>query len=383
MKVKLRTQEQKGRIYFYTDVFLGYRINKDGKKVAKRKRKSLGLSYPVNCKTPIQRREKKEAKRLAEQIAFKQEREFQSNKAGLGKSYLAETNFIEFWEEHLNNTPMSVNNRNSYENVISKLTAYKGKYVLINEVDYDYCKGFGQFLRNDIKKDGTPLSSSTIDSYYKKLAIICKELVKQGILIKNPAIDVKLPKIKHKKKQVLSKEELKSIIDTDCRIKVLKEYFIFSCFTGIDNATCQELRWKNYVIEDGVHKINLTRTKTDSTYSFQLNQNAIDWLNKMGRRSDDDKIFIGLTYGGHQNNILLLWLRDAGVKKHITPHCSRHTFAYHFYKHTKDIMALMTILNHKDISTTQRYLRGLYSDYGDTIHSITFTDKEFKLTDIL
>ena len=55
-----------------------------------------------------------------------------------------------------------------------------------------------------------PLSSSTIDSYYKKLTILCKELVQQGILKKNPAIGVKLPKVTHKRKEVLSKEEIKA-----------------------------------------------------------------------------------------------------------------------------------------------------------------------------
>ena len=58
------------------------------------------------------------------------------------------------------------------------------------------------FLSNTVKKRWRqPLSSSTIDSYYKKLTIICKELVQQGILKKNPAIGVKLPKVTHKRKE--------------------------------------------------------------------------------------------------------------------------------------------------------------------------------------
>ena len=140
MRVKLRKQEKGKRIYLFTDIFFGYVTNKDGKKVPKRLRKSIGISYAVKPKNPFERKEKKEAIRLADEIILKRETEFQSNKAGLGKSYLAETNFFEFFENHLDNTKMSLNNRNSYENVISKLTAYKGKYVLINEIDYNYCK---------------------------------------------------------------------------------------------------------------------------------------------------------------------------------------------------------------------------------------------------
>ena len=374
MKVKLRTQEQKGRIYFYTDIFYGYVIDKDGKKKPKRKRKSLELSYPVNCTNPFDRKQKKEAIRLADLKVLKLETEFHSDKAGLGKSYMSETNFFEFFENHLNNTKMTMNNRNGYENVISKLIAYRGRYTLINQVDYEYCKGFGQFLVNGTKKDGNPLSSSTIDSYYKKLTIICKELVSQGILRKNPAIAVKLPKVTHKRKEVLSKEEIKLLMDVDCKIKVLKQYFIFSIFTGIDNATCQELRWKNYVVEDGIHKLKFTRTKTNHSYGFPLSENAVDWLNKFDRKSDDDKIFIGLTYGGHQNNMLLFWLKDVGIKKHITPHCARHTFAYHYYKKTKDLFTVMNIMAHKDVSTTQRYLRSLFNDYGDNYDAMSEYD---------
>ena len=374
MKVKLRTQEQKGRVYLYTDIFYGYVIDKDGKKKPKRKRKSLELSYPVNCTNPFDRKQKKEAIRLADLKVLKLETEFHSDKAGLGKSYMSETNFFEFFENHLNNTKMSLNNRNGYENVISKLTAYKGSYILINQIDYDYCRGFGQFLVNGVKKDGNPLSSSTIDSYYKKLTIICKELVSQGILKKNPATAVKLPKVTHKRKEVLSKEEIKLLMDVDCKIKVLKQYFIFSIFTGIDNATCQELRWKNYVVEDGIHKLKFTRTKTNHSYGFPLSENAVDWLNKFDRKSDYDKIFLGLNYGGHQNNMLLFWLKDAGIKKHITPHCARHTFAYHYYKKTKDLFTVMNIMAHKDVSTTQRYLRSLFNDYGDNFDAMSEYD---------
>ena len=366
MKVKLRTQEQKGRVYFYTDIFYGYVIDKDGKKKPKRKRKSLELSYPVNCTNPFDRKQKKEAIRLADLKVLKLETEFHNNKAGLGKSYLAETNFFEFIDNHLNNTKMSLNNRKGYENVISKLTAYKGSYILINQVDYDYCRGFGQFLVNGVKKDGEPLSSSTVNSYFKKLTIICKELVQQGILTENPALGVKLPKSIHKRKEVLSKEEIRAIIETDCRLDTLKNYFIFSCFTGLDNATCQKLFWRDYVIQDGVHKLLIKRGKNQKIYGFPISKDAIDWLSKLERKADDDKIFIGLTYGGHQNNLLLFWLKDAGINKHITPHCARHSFCYHFYKATKDLFTVMNVMAHKDVSTTQRYLRDLFNDYGDS-----------------
>ena len=378
MRVKLekriRGKKGKERVYLFTSIFYGYYPDSNGDKKAKRERKSMQLSYDLKPTTLFAKKEKKEVLAMAEKILFQREKEFQTEKVGLGKSYMAETSLFEWIQKHLNNTKMTLNNRNAYENTINKLKMYRGSYTLINQVDYEYCRGFAQFLSNTLKKDGGSLSSSTIDSYYKKLTIICKELVQQGILKKNPAIGVKLPKVTHKRKEVLNKEEIQAIMETECRIKVLKEYFIFSLFTGIDNATCQELRWKNYVVEDGVHKLKFTRTKTNHSYGFPLSQNAVDWLNKLDRKSDEDKIFIGLTYGGHQNNILLLWLKDAGINKHITPHCARHTFAYHFYKKTKDLFTVMNVMAHKDVSTTQRYLRSLFNDYGDNYDAMAEYD---------
>jgi hypothetical protein len=134
MKVKLRKVKKGSRVYLSTDIFFGYVYNAEGKRVANRERKSLGLNYEVNPKNQFDRKEKKEALRLAEAIILQRETEFQSNKAGLGKSYLAETNFFDFFESHLDKTKMSLNNRKAYQNVISKLIEYRGRYVLINQV---------------------------------------------------------------------------------------------------------------------------------------------------------------------------------------------------------------------------------------------------------
>jgi integrase/recombinase XerD len=379
MRVKLekriRGKKGKERVYLFTSIFFGYYPDSNGDKKAKRERKSMQLSYDLKPTTLFAKKEKKEALAMAERILFQREKEFQTEKAGLGKSYMAETNLFEWIQKHLNNTKMTLNNRNAYENTISKLKMYRGSYTLINQVDYDYCRGFAQFLSNTLKKDGNPLSSSTIDSYYKKLTILCKELVQQGILKKNPASGVKLKKPVHKRKEVLSKEEIQAIIETDCRLASLKNYFVFSCFTGMDNATCQRLYWRDYVVQDGVHKILLKRGKSETIYGFPLTVDAIEWINKLERRSDDDKIFIGLTYGGHQNNIIQYWMKDAGIKKHITPHCARHTFCYHFYKETKDLFTVMNVMAHKDLTTTQRYLRNLFNDYGDNYDAMEMYDK--------
>ena len=61
-------------------------------------------------------------------------------------------------------------------------------------------------------------------------------------------------------------------------------------------------------------------------------------------------------YSGYNNSLLQNWVTRAGITKKITPHCCRNTFSAIHYDNYKDVGALMKILGHKDISTTQRYL---------------------------
>ena len=49
------------------------------------------------------------------------------------------------------------------------------------------------------------------------------------------------------------------------------------------------------------------------------------------------------------------WLKAAGIKKHLTPHSLRHTFATHLYSRTGDILVVQRALGHRDLSTTQIY----------------------------
>lgn len=49
----------------------------------------------------------------------------------------------------------------------------------------------------------------------------------------------------------------------------------------------------------------------------------------------------------------------AGIKKRITPHCLRHTFAFSSYLYCRNLMAVSKLLGHATISTTQRYVSHL------------------------
>lgn len=55
------------------------------------------------------------------------------------------------------------------------------------------------------------------------------------------------------------------------------------------------------------------------------------------------------------NNELLKWVQAAGIKKKITFHCARHTFATLQLTVGTDLYTLSKLLGHTDIKTTQIY----------------------------
>ena len=85
------------------------------------------------------------------------------------------------------------------------------------------------------------------------------------------------------------------------------------------------------------------------------------------RRGDDDKVVAGLVYSGWHNMIIKQWGIIAGIKKEITPHIARHTFATLFASQTKDWKSLQYIMGHKDLKTTQIYAKLVSEDVQDSM----------------
>ena len=91
---------------------------------------------------------------------------------------------------------------------------------------------------------------------------------------------------------------------------------------------------------------------------MDVNAQAVEM---MGKRQDDDKnVFTGIPVNeATVNEIIKRWVLRAGIKKNITFHCSRHTFAVMMLDIGTDIYTVSKLLGHRDIATTQIYAKVL------------------------
>ena len=209
------------------------------------------------------------------------------------------------------------------------------------------------------------MSSSSINSYFKKYRLVWKEIVKESIVGKNPTDDIKIPKPIHKERVYLTKDEIKLLVDTPLVQENLKKFFLLSCFTGLRHSDIKRLTWANYIEENDTKYLSFIVAKTKTPLKIPLKKDAVKLIGEP--QGEDDKIITGLVYSGFNNALLEKWGYLAGIKKKITPHIARHTFATQFLSQTKDIKSLQYILGHKDIKLTQHYAKLIDEDVKDSL----------------
>lgn len=84
-----------------------------------------------------------------------------------------------------------------------------------------------------------------------------------------------------------------------------------------------------------------------------INEQAYSLCGERGEQNQ--RVFEGLTGSSWISRPLKKWIEASGIKKHITFHCSRHTFATLQLEHDTDIYTIKGMLGHTNVKTTQIY----------------------------
>jgi len=115
------------------------------------------------------------------------------------------------------------------------------------------------------------------------------------------------------------------------------------------------LTWKN--IDND--KIRFTQAKTKNTskasnLTIDLNKTA---LNMIGQRGKPDEMVFTLPSHTGCLKSLEAWKNKAGIEKHITWHCARHSMAVNLLDNGTDVKTVASVLGHSDLAHVDKYLR--------------------------
>lgn len=116
-----------------------------------------------------------------------------------------------------------------------------------------------------------------------------------------------------------------------------------------------EMKWKEIVKEGDHYRVNFTQQKTKGVEYKPISAQAYQLCG--GRRADDQLVFEGLPAPSWISKPLERWIKTAGITKHITFHCFRHTYATLQLTNGTDIYTVSKMLGHTNVRTTQIYTK--------------------------
>jgi site-specific recombinase XerD len=250
-----------------------------------------------------------------------------------------------------------------YETSLSHTREFiKWKYNLedleLRKLDYEFIKEYDYWL-----KTVRNCSQNTASKYlgnFKKIVLQC---VKLGWIKKDPFSQFKLVK-KEVFREFLNEDELKILLNKKFsieRLSLVRDIFIFSCFTGM--AYIDVFRLSPSQFFTGVDEqtwISYTRKKTDSLTKIPLLPQALFLIRKYDGFNHfrlNEKVFP--CFSNQKMNAYLKEIADlCSIKKNLTFHMARHTFATTVtLTNGIPIETVSRMLGHKSLKQTQHYAK--------------------------
>jgi len=261
---------------------------------------------------------------------------------------------------------LSQNSIAAYINDINKLadfldTKYKG--VVPDKVKLEHLKAFVEWLNERGVSPRTQARTiSGIKSFYKFLLI-------EGKIGNDPTALLESPKIGRKLPDVLTMEEIDSLINAvdinkseGQRNKAMLET-LYSC--GLRVSELVNLKITNLFFEQGYIKVE---GKGEKERLVPASKSAIEEINKYLntyrkklRVAKDSENVLFLNRRGHKLSRVMIFTiiknlaEQIGMKKKISPHTFRHSFATHLINGGADLRAVQEMLGHESILTTEIY----------------------------
>jgi len=235
---------------------------------------------------------------------------------------------------------------------------YEKNDLEIKDLNYEFVSQFVVWLKIE-RKCGHNAAIKYLGNF-KKIVLEC---MKKGLLTTDPFLG-----FKSKRKEVipvaLTKEELIRITNKKFDIERLdnvRDIFLFSCYTGLAYIDAYQLRNTDIVTGiDGGRWITTTRQKTNSSTRLPLLPPAVAILNKY--QDHPNCVSKGIVLPVLTNQKMNSYLKEiadlCGIRKKLTFHIARHTFATTVtLTNGVPIETVSKMLGHKSLKQTQHYAK--------------------------
>jgi integrase/recombinase XerD len=277
-------------------------------------------------------------------------------------------NLIEYHNKKIQNTLAKGSIRNfgvteSYLNKFLKQTKNTTD-IYLKELDYKFLCDFECYL-SSVWPVGHPkaISQNTIMKHIQRLRKMVTLAYHMEWISKDPFVRWK-PTFEKREREFLSDNELSNMenfeFDSE-RLDRVRDLFIFSCYTGISYVDIMNLT-ENHIVKgiDGNNWIITKRQKTKSPVKVPLLEKAEELIEKYKNHpvTQVTNSLMPIITNEKLNQYLKEVAFYCGIKKNLTFHMARHTFATTItLSNGVPIETVSKMLGHTKIATTQIYAR--------------------------
>ena len=230
---------------------------------------------------------------------------------------------------------------------------YKRSDLSMLELTPDFIKEFAVFLSTD-----RGLQNGSIWTNCMWLKGVVMRAHFNGLIPRNPFAQFHIsPNIKER--EYLTEEELKTLMThefVDAKLSYIRDIFVFASFTALSFVDVKELTTDDIVEVNGEKWILSKQHKTKIPFQVKLLDIPLQIIKRYEEFQTDKSVFPNLNYWSICKPLKKM-IKECGITKDISFHCSRHGFATLALSKGMPIESVSRVLGHTNIVTTQLYAK--------------------------
>lgn len=374
-----------GRESLFLDYYLGYQMawsEKLGREVAKknRRREYLSLYLWQAPRTPIERQQNKETLELAKKIRFERGQQLLEQGEGYRLKKDSNINFLDwmwsYYEAYTKGDKRHIKRAHDvfidFLNATPEYQKY-AKRLKPEQIDKEMIEAFTEYLQHRFRGEGP----HTLYARFKK---IIAAAVDKDVMRKDPCHGISITIDNGSlKKDVLSMDEIKQLITCHYQgeSENIRRAFLFCLRCGLRFCDVKDLTYFNVDFANRLLKFEQAKTKGHSSASsvvIPLSDGVLELIGKPSMEGNRDELIFPLPSHTMCLKALRHWCKRAGIDKHITWHCARHSFAVNILNNGANIKTVAALLGHSGLKHTEKYTRAVDSLKQDAINSLSELD---------
>jgi site-specific recombinase XerD len=217
-------------------------------------------------------------------------------------------------------------------------------------------------------------------TYYKRFKRLINYAISKGVIKNNPCKGKDGKPIAPPKtddilaKDILSSDELQQLFSTHYQGEnpEIRRAFALTCYSGIRYCDVTKLTYSDIDYSNKVLTFRQSKTAAHSSKSgvtIPLNDTLLAIVGYKSDEAKDDLIF-HLPSATMCLKALKHWTAQAGIDKHITWHCGRHSFATMILTNGANVKVVSELLGHSSLRFTEVYVRAMDEAKKNAINSL-------------